>query len=448
LRKRAGPKVPRRESDPESESILRATTEDLSASYESLSALFRFGEQLATAQSFEDFVRHVLDQLNAIVHANEAYARVANRSGTLTVFYSEQREESFRKLGKRAPPLPDLSPSDDALEMQVFRQLEPSSIEDCARLPAGDPLWRETGCAYACPIFFQNSVLGVLTIIRPEATSYFTAGQISIIGVVADFLGIGRTIANLQEQRQSQQRAMRELEIAAEIQQSLLPKSFPDSATTRIFGISQTASEVGGDYFDALPVGERGVLVAIADVMGKGMPAALLATILRATLHARLDLADNPGQLLSTINRQISVDLAKLDMFITAQVAFLSHENGELIFASAGHCPVLHYRKGNDRATQFQAGGVPLGVLDEVAYESVHLKVSPGDRFVFLTDGLYEAQSPRGEMLGLDRIALQIPKLWADAPHTFCGSLLDYVREFSGGAQAADDRTVLVVEYI
>ena len=190
------------------------------------------------------------------------------------------------------------------------------------------------------------------------------------------------------------------------------------------------------------------MLVAIADVMGKGMPAALLATILRATLHARLDLADNPGRLLSAINRQISVDLATLEMFITAQVAFLSHENGEIIFASAGHCPVLHYRKGIDRASQFKVGGIPLGVLDDVEYESFHLKVAPGDRFVFLTDGLYEAQSPLGEMLGLDRIAMQIPRLWSDAPHTFCGSLLDYVREFSGGAHAADDRTVLVVEYL
>jgi serine phosphatase RsbU (regulator of sigma subunit) len=249
----------------------------------------------------------------------------------------------------------------------------------------------------------------------------------------------------LQQKRQEEQRAIRELEIAAEIQQSLVPRSFPSIPKARVFGVSQAAFKVGGDYMDALPIGGD-VLLAIADVMGKGMPAALLATILRTSLRARLDFADDPGMLLSEINRQISPDLERLDSFITAQVAFFSSESQELLFASAGHCPLLKYSAGNRQVDQLRVGGVPLGVLGGEHYSTHRVAFAPGDRFVFLTDGIYEAENPSGEFLGWDRIVSEIPRLWVGTPNAFCGRVLDFVRGFTGGAEASDDRTLLTLE--
>ena len=213
---------------------------------------------------------------------------------------------------------------------------------------------------------------------------------------IAEYLGIARTTMLLQQQREEEQRAIRELEIAAEIQQSLVPKSFPSNPRARVFGVSQAAFKVGGDYVDALSIGDGDILIAIADVMGKGMPAALLATILRTSLRARLDLADDPGLLLGEINRQISADLARLDSFITAQVAYFSPDSQELLFANAGHCPLLKYAAGSDKGEQFRGGGVPLGVLSGEHYTTHRVPVGPGDRFLLLTDGIYEAESPAG----------------------------------------------------
>jgi sigma-B regulation protein RsbU (phosphoserine phosphatase) len=289
-------------------------------------------------------------------------------------------------------------------------------------------------------------VLGVLSVVRLKEYPFFSAGQVSLVRTIAEYLGIGRTTTLLQQQREEEQRVMRELEIAAEIQQSLVPKSFPSSPQARVFGISQAAFKVGGDYLDALRTGRGGVLVAIADVMGKGMAAALLATILRTSVHARLDLAKEPGLLLTDVNRQISADLARLDSFITAQVAHFSPATGELLYASAGHCPLLRYPKGSDKAEQFYSGGVPLGVMDREEYETFHVAVSPGDRFVLLTDGIYEAESPSGEQLGWDRIVAEIPRLSIGTPHAFCGRVLDFVRNFTEGAEASDDRTLLTLE--
>ncbi len=248
-----------------------------------------------------------------------------------------------------------LAPMADTVEMRIFRGGARVLVEDCSKLARNDPLWRKTGITCACPVLFQGAVVGVVSIIRRTSGPHFSAAQIHLVRAVADFLGIARTTAHLQKQRPEQQRALREMEIAAEIQQLLLPRFFPNSARSRIFGISQAATEVGGDYFDVLPIGDHGVLPAIADVMGKGMPAALLATVLRTTIRARLDLADHPGRLLSEINDQLGADLATLDMFITAQLAYFCYLTNELTYASAGHCPILRFRRGSLIAAEMPA---------------------------------------------------------------------------------------------
>lgn len=444
MRKRVGEKAPR---DPEEDTaaLLEAMTLDLSNSYENLSTFYRFSEELATAPSFDHFMRRALRQLIEAVQADEAQVSLES-DGDLELLYYHGPEERVVSRPDGLVTLTALKPRADTLEMRVFKAGARATVEECSKLLRSDPLWRETGITCACPVLFQGVVVGVVSIIRRDPKPYFSAGQIHLVRAVADFLGIARTTAHLQEQRHAQQRALRELEIAAEIQQLLLPRHFPKSARSRIFGISQAATEVGGDYFDVLPIGEEGVLLAIADVMGKGMPAALLATVLRTTIRARLDLATDPGRLLSEVNTQISGDLAKLDMFITAQVAFFSYRTNELAYASAGHCPILMYRRGDPAGVQKTAGGIPLGVLTDVAYESTHEAVQPGDRFVFITDGLYEVHSPGGEILGLDRITGEIPRLWHNSPAGFCRDLLEFVRAHSGNVPATDDRTLMTLE--
>jgi serine phosphatase RsbU (regulator of sigma subunit)/anti-sigma regulatory factor (Ser/Thr protein kinase) len=444
MRKRVGAQTPARDAAAQP-ALLEAMTEDLSNSYETLATFYQFSEALATAPSFDHFMRSALTRLVKWAQAEEAQVSL-EANGSLTVSYYQGPEEPVVSHADERVTLTALTPRGDTLEMRLMKPDARPTVEECVKLARTDPLWRESGLACACPVLFQGTPIGVVSIIRRRSEQHFSAAQIQLVRAVADFLGIARTTAMLQEQRQSQQRALRELEIAAEIQQLLLPRFFPSSAKSRIFGISQAATEVGGDYFDVLPIADRGVLLAIADVMGKGMPAALLATVLRTAIRARLELADDPGRLLSEINNQLSADLAKLDMFITAQLAFFCHETGQLVYASAGHCPILHYARGSSAAELKEAGGIPLGVLTDVTYESTRVEVRAGDRFVFQTDGLYEVHSPEGEILGIERVAEKIPALWSGSPSAFCRSLLDFVRAYSGGVPAADDRTLLTLE--
>jgi serine phosphatase RsbU (regulator of sigma subunit)/anti-sigma regulatory factor (Ser/Thr protein kinase) len=435
LRKRLGLPTPTN-TDAET---LEGMTGELSNSYETITALFRFGEELATARSFDDFFAQVRRRLLKLVGGDEAWLRIGDPGGKLKLVSPGQTSCSSG--------MPEYLVSEDAsVETQVFRDSEQHTVEDCFELRPHDPLRRDHGSAFVCPILFRNATIGVLSVVRGQTSPYFTAEEIRLIGAVADFLGIARTIALSQEQRQVQLRTERELEIAAEIQQSLLPKVFPETRKFRIFGLSQTAHEVGGDYFDVLPIGGKGVLLAIADVMGKGMPAALLATILRTTIRAHSNLADDPGRLLTVVNRQLGIDLNNLGMFITAQIAFLPNETDELIFASAGHCPLLKFSRGATCASQSRGGGMPLGVLDDVEYESMREPIVPGERFIFFTDGIYEVRSAAGEILGLDSLAQRIPVLCTGDPRRDCKRLLDYVASYSARVPAADDRTLLIAQ--
>ena len=134
-------------------------------------------------------------------------------------------------------------------------------------------------------------------------------------------LSIAKT--DSEKHRKEIERSKAQLEIASEIQQSLLPSNFPQSPHCRITGRCVAAQEIGGDYIDTIEIKGQGLLLIIADVMGKGVPAALLATIFRTAIRSRLNLAETPGWLLSQINEQFHSELGHLNMFITAQAAYL-----------------------------------------------------------------------------------------------------------------------------
>jgi len=441
LEKTVGPQTWKLEDAAEMETTIESMTEDLSRSYEDLAALFRFAEELATSTSLAEFLDHSLDRLLKLVTGQSAFMRLLAADG--------------RSLDLVGPPpaktpwvekaLPLNSP---ATASTAFNTGRPVTVEDCSKLPANDPLHHHEGGAFVCPIFFRSTPLGCLAVTRAAHLGYFSAGELGLIRVVADFLGIVRTTNVLQEQRQAQQRALRELEIASAIQHSLLPRKFPDNAGYRICGICQSAQEVGGDYFDALALPDSGILLVIADVMGKGVPAALLATVLRTAIHARLGFASKPDRLLTEVNRQIAQDLAQIDMFITAQVGYLCCKDNTLLLANAGHCPLIHCRAATGDALQLHGHGIPLGVIPDFEYRSDLYRIEPGDRLVFLTDGLYEVENDAGHPLGIDALVDRINRDRLHPPAEFCSRILGAVREYSGRTSASDDHTLLTIDRI
>ncbi|HSI84080.1 MAG: SpoIIE family protein phosphatase [Candidatus Methylacidiphilales bacterium] len=432
----------------ELEQTIDSMAEDLSTSYENISALFRFAEELATSDTFASFAEKALRRLLAIVNGTLAYIRL-HRSGEPAEL---QLTSSLSTLPAEAQPAlaPVISADSEWAEATACKSRRELTLEDCAALDVKDPMAHIPGSAVVSPVFFRESIVGCLVVTRPLEAEYFSAGETALVRVVADFLGVVYTTHVLQEQRQAQLQLRRELQIASDIQQSLLPRHFPTTGEYRVYGVCHSATHVGGDYFDVIHFPEkRGMLLVMADVMGKGVPASLLASNMRAALRARPSLACSPGQLLTELNRQLVPDLERLEMFITAQIAWLSEERNELLMANAGHCPLLVQDDPEEPARLVGLRSFPIGITPTAEFTDVTIPLPPGCRIVMHTDGLYEVENEEGEMLGQRGLAERMPDLWRGAgPEELCTRLLQFLRTYTSDAKPSDDRTMLAVQHI
>jgi len=440
LRKKVGPAFPQAASVPASEaaSVLDAMSEELANCYENLNALFYFAERLATAEAFRQFIDEALRRLRTLVEADDAYLRLVEGEG-LNLHDGDSGE---------APPwAPRRLPATlGGIEWRVVRTNTEATLDDCGALDPSDPLHRPGLIAFCTPVFFRQEVIGLLCVARRRSGAYFTAGQLGLIRVVAEFLGIAHRNALLQRQRERQLRAARELEIASEIQRSLLPRHFPAHARYEIFGCSESALEVGGDYFNAIALPDGAVLLVIADVMGKGLPAALLATIFRTAVHARLDLAAQPAELLHQVNRQLFAELSLLNIFITAQLAWLSPDGLRLELANAGHCPALRLDRALGRIEPLWSEGLPLGILRDPLIAARTIPLGADDTLIFMTDGIYEVANQQDQFLDFDGIMHYLFLHGPAEPRRLCRDLLAFVRLYAGEGEspAADDQTLLI----
>jgi len=426
------------------EATLNTMTEELAASYESLSAIFRFAAEFNRSELTQPAVDQWFRELATIVGAEWYVFRTARpEAGGLIVACA-----SGSGIGLPPLPLDSKTPKRDGLESQAVATHKDVWFYGNQNLAATDPL-ASFGSPLAFvvhPVYVNAELIGVLTAGRYSQQAPFSAVQVDILHTFADFLGIALRNAWIREQQLRVRLVTHELEIAANIQRSLLPVRLPEPRGFRLAGHSQSANEVGGDLFDVMKVESQGVLLVIADVMGKGVPAALFAAILRNQIRARPDLANHPGKFMAWLNQVLFTDLDRVDMFITVQLAYLDPEAREIRVASAGHCPLL-VAYPEDRVVEVAADGPPLGISRHAEFPEPSVHLAEGARVLMVTDGLTELRDPDGALLGLDAVKTWLydaalrrrPALDAH------DALLEYARNFRRTAQLRDDLTFLIV---
>jgi hypothetical protein len=193
-----------------------------------------------------------------------------------------------------------------------------------------------------------------------------------------------------------------ELETARRIQESILPRRMPEVRGLALAARYLPMASVGGDFYDFVQDGEGRVGVLVADVSGHGVPAALIASMVKIALAAQEEHAAEPAAVLAGMNRILC---GKLDRgFVTAAYVWVDAEAGRAVYANAGHPPLLCGRPGEEDAREIRREGLPLGRFRKAAYESVAWDLAPGDRLLLYTDGVIEARSPAGEELGEERL--------------------------------------------
>ena len=248
---------------------------------------------------------------------------------------------------------------------------------------------------------------------------------------------------HLHQQALEKQKIERDISVAASIQQRLLPETLPSIEGYDIAGINIPSKFVGGDYYDCIPLPEGRYALVIADVAGKGIPAALLVSSLHAYLSAYLETTMSLVELAVRLNKVIcraSTD----DKFITAFICILTPQTGEIEAVNAGHNPVYILRN-NGEIQEIKAEGIPFGMLDlGLPYKNEWVTLGKGERLLLYTDGIPEAINEEG-VLYESVVPLQdfLKNRRSDPATTFIKNMIDDIKKFTGNAPQSDDITAL-----
>ena len=421
---------------------LDGMTEELASSYESLAAIFKFSQELSKQRDLADFAHLLLDHLRRITESDWYVLRIKGRDGRLAAFAVSDESIELADL--------DLGENEDGLsscELQAAAERQDVWLERWDG--SADPLsvFTDTQAGIVHPFYLNEDLVGTLVLGSIGDDTPLSAGQVNVLHTFSDFLALQILNARYQDEHVKAKVVSRELEIAANIQRSLLPRALPEHEGFTLAGFYQSARSVGGDFYDVVRLPCGGLLLTIADVMGKGVPAAMFSAILRTVLRAQQELAAEPAALLRRANQIIFDDLDSVDMFITAQLVYVSPDGGAGVCASAGHCPLLLGNPVTGEYVSFEADGPPLGIMKDMEYADNMFDLNPGSRLILYTDGITEARNHSGELWGDDRLLTWWKRATAIEPDATALklSLIDEVKEFVGDADATDDLTFVML---
>jgi len=239
-----------------------------------------------------------------------------------------------------------------------------------------------------------------------------------------------------------------ELEMAREIQLSILPHSIPQLPDLKIAARFLPMTSVAGDFYDFIRIDEKHIGILIADVSGHGLPSALIASMLQVALKGQTHHATEPAKVLAGLNLALCGKFTQ--NFVTAAYLYMDLENHLLRYAGAGHPPVLQWRNSTGKTAQVLENGLILGMIEEASYEALEFPLEPRDRHVLYTDGVIEASNPAQELYGTDRFMRFMDSNKALDTDNFADACLAEIARWSGqsGEQSQqDDITLLVIDY-
>jgi sigma-B regulation protein RsbU (phosphoserine phosphatase) len=254
---------------------------------------------------------------------------------------------------------------------------------------------------------------------------------------------VQREIAEGQALRRRDARFSRDYEDARQIQRALLPASMPTLAGCQVAARWTPAAGIGGDCYDVIRFSDTRVAVSIADVVGKGLPAALLMSNLQAAVRAFATPTAEPHDVCGSVNRLLCRNIAS-GKFVTFCYVVVDLEEGSVSYANAGHYPPLMIR-ASGTIDHLETTGLVLGVSAEWTYTTGHSPFAPGDRLVCFTDGMSEARSPDDIEFGEDQLARLALSTTAGSAEGLADALTDAVIAWTDGA-AQDDATLIIVE--
>ena len=289
------------------------------------------------------------------------------------------------------------------------------------------------------PLISRGKLIGIFNAQSPSLDA-FSPEQIELLRALADTIAIAIENARLfRQERLEKEKALREQAEARQIQRALLPETNPTISGYAVDGLCLQLSAVGGDWYDYLRIADHLWGIALGDVCGKGMAAALLMSASRSLFRSAAEGLRSPSEVLTRLNRSLVKDLP-MGRFVTLVYLVLDTELATARIASAGHPHPLYVSRRSGVVEVRTEKGLPLGLMGS-DYSEIELQLQPGDRVLLYSDGVLEATNSKGEEFGISRLeqALQHPNASAQ-------SVLQDVHQFAHGETLADDATAVVLQ--
>jgi serine phosphatase RsbU (regulator of sigma subunit) len=394
----------------------------------------------------------MLDHAISVTHADRGLLIEPDASGALRVHQARSNK------GENLAP-ENLNPSQTAINQAISKQSSvitedlnlagidlkaaASIVVQGLRAVVAIPLYASSRSTADTGAELERGQLLGLIYLDSRRIAAFSALDRQILDALAVQAASIMDNARLVERERERQRLEQELSIARTIQQALLPHGLTDYPHLAVTGVHYPCHEVGGDYFDVVPVSEDRTAILIADVSGKGLGAALLTTMLQGALSG-LTMGADPVKVFNHINRFLCRH-AEVGRYATMFIGLLSPD-GMFEYIKAGHPSPLLLRQG-EVSELYTEGSFPVGLIPEADYTSARLQLEPEDTLVLFSDGVTEAENSAHELFEVSGLSHVLAGRKDVPVEELQQSVFDAVRDFTKGAEQSDDITLLVVRY-
>jgi phosphoserine phosphatase RsbU/P len=305
------------------------------------------------------------------------------------------------------------------------------------------------------PLSVKDKLLGLVCLGEKRSEEPYSSNDLRLLKSVASQTALALSNAQLSaviaEEVARREKLNREIEIAREVQERLFPQRLPEIAGLRYFGHCRTALGVGGDYYDFLALPDEKLGVALGDVSGKGIAAALTMASLQASLRAdAMRAGDDLAGLIARVNNMV-YDASTEDRYATLFYAQFEPASRRLTYVNAGHCPpiLLHSTAGGHTIERLdKAGGTVVGLVPDVTFEQAQVQLAAGDLLVIYTDGFSEAMSPQLEEWGEKRLLEAVTSCDGLSAKDAIGKIMQAADAFAAGAPQSDDMTLVILRAV
>ncbi len=398
--------------------------------------LLEVAKSVATPLDLDEVIEAIFKTLHAVVNYDAAAIYLVDRNSLALALvreigYPQGSEEAFRlQVGQ-------------GIVGWVAKTGEPLIVPDVAQDSRYVTARLATRSELAAPLVVEGRTIGVFNL-ESDQTDTYHEGHLEMVSAFAAQAAIAVERARLTRELLERRHLEKELAIAREIQLSFLPKGAPRIPGFDLAGTARAHDEVGGDYFDFIHAGETRLGIAIADVSGKGIPAALIMAGFRMSLLAEIRNEFTIRAVMRKVNSLLHESLER-HRFVTAFYGVLDFRNRVLIYSNGGHNPPLLLR-ADGTIEYLTEGGMALGVLADSVYGDCPVHLSPGDLIVMFTDGVSEAESPEGEQFGNLRLEQWVVRLAAQSSQEIVEGLVQAVLDWTGERGPNDDLTLVVLK--